>query len=365
MPETFPTTIYLSCTVIETHSIKWRYAQHMKNHQVTIRDLALKLNVSISTVSRALRDASDINPETKREILALASEMNYEPNRIAQSLRIKSTKTIGVIVPEIALYFFSTAISGIQAAANEHGYSIMICQSMESFEMEKANIHMLLANRVDGLMISLSGETDSYEHLQNVLNRDIPIILFDRICDLDNTSKVIIDDYTGALDAVTYLIETGCKNIAYLGGPSHLHIAKQREKGYRDALAKYDVSVHEKNVLHCNHMAEEADGLINLLLDSSNRPDAIFCFNDPLAIRAMVMLKERKIKIPEEISIIGFTDEPISALIDPSLTTVAQPTYEIGRKTFELFLNQINNPDHWEPETFVVPTQLIKRNSTR
>ncbi len=327
--------------------------------------MALKLNISISTVSRALRDATDINPQTRKEVMALAEELNYEPNRIAQSLRIKSTKTIGVIVPEISLYFFSTAISGIQEAAAENGYSIMICQSMESFEMEKSNVHMLIANRVDALFISLSGQTDNYQHLFNVLNKDIPIVLFDRICDIPNVSKVIIDDYKGAYDAVEHLVETGCKQIAYLGGPSHLHISQQREKGYRDALAKHNMAVHDEYILHCNLMPKETDAAIKRLLDMQQKPDALFCFNDPVAIRALLILKERKINVPNEMSLIGFTDEPISSLIDPSLTTVAQPSHDIGYKTFELFIKQINDPDHWQPETFVMPTQLIKRNSTR
>lgn len=337
----------------------------MKNKQVTIRDLALKLNISISTVSRALRDASDINQETKREVMELARKLNYEPNRIAQSLRIKSTKTIGVIVPEISLYFFSTAISGIQEAAAENGYSIMICQSMESFEMEKSNVHMLVSNRVDGLFISLSGQTESYDHLHSVLNKDIPVILFDRICDIPGVSKVTIDDYKGAYDAVEHLVQTGCKKVAYLGGPPHLLISQQREKGYRDALTKNNIAVQNEYILHCNLMPKETDTIINRLLDMSDRPDGFFCFNDPVAIRAMVILKERNIKIPNEISLIGFTDEPIASLIDPSLTTVAQPSHDMGYKTFELFMNQISDPDGWKPETFVVPTELIKRKSTR
>lgn len=337
----------------------------MKNAQATIRDLALKLNVSISTVSRALRNAPDVNPETKKAVLELAKELHYEPNRIAQSLRIKKTNTIGVVVPEIAMHFFSSVISGIQEYAARHDYSIMICQSMESLRIEKQNIHMLVANRVDGLLISVSSQTKNVEHLEHLLAKRIPMVLFDRVADQLHVSKVVVDDHDGAFKAVDYLINTGCRRIAYLGGPDNLSISNNRLQGYLDAHLKHSLPVDEKLIVHCNDLHTDPIKATETLLTLTEQPDAIFCMNDPVAILAMQVLKERKVRIPEEVSVIGFTNEPVSQFIEPSLTTVAQPATLMGQTAAKLFIQQIENQENFKPITKVLPTQLIVRNSTR
>jgi DNA-binding LacI/PurR family transcriptional regulator len=334
----------------------------MKNPQATIRDIAIKLNISISTVSRALRSAPDINPETKKAVMEMAKKLNYEPNRVAQSLRIKKTNTLGVIVPEIVMHFFSSAISGIQEYAAEHHYSTMFCQSIESFETEKANIHMLVANRVDGLLISLSSETHDYEHLHALIEKKIPVVLFDRVADSLPVSKVIVDDHDGACKAVEYLIQTGCRRIAYLGGPKNLSICTHRMQGYRDALRRAGIESAEELIVYCNDLHNPVEGVKQLL---HANPDAIFCMNDPLAIKAMEVLKEKGIKIPDQISIVGFTNEPVSQYIEPSLTTVSQPAYEMGRVAAALFLEQLNSNESFLPITKVLPTKLVVRNSTR
>lgn len=336
----------------------------MRNPQATIRDIAIKLNISISTVSRALRGAPDVNPETKKAVMEMAEKLNYEPNRIAQSLRIKQTKTVGVIVPEINMHFFSSAISGIQEYCAEHDYSIMICQSMESVKTEKSNIHMLVANRVDGLLISLSRETENLDHLKQLVNKNIPIVLFDRVSDDLDVSKVVVDDHDGAYKAVMHLIKTGCKRIAYLGGPENLYVSKQRERGYLDALRDNNIAVNENLMVHCHDFHEEVVNGLHRLLDVSPPIDAIFCMNDPIAIKSIQVLKERKIKIPEEISIIGFTNEPVSSLIEPSLTTVSQPSHAMGKTAAQVFIDQLMNEDT-QPVTKVLKTELIVRNSTR
>ncbi len=337
----------------------------MKNSQATIRDLSLKLNISISTVSRALRNAPDVNPKTKIAVQDLARRLHYEPNRVAQSLRIRKTNTLGVIVPQINLHFFSSAISGIQEFAANHNYGVMICQSLESFNTELANVHMLVSNRVDGLLISLSSETNSSDHLKVLQEKEIPIVLFDRVSNELETTKVIVDDHNGAYKAVEYLIQTGCKDIAYIGGPDHLYISKQRLQGYLDALTAHNLDVHEDLIIHCNNLAVDPIVAAQQLMNRSERPDAFFCMNDPIAVLIMQFLKGQHIRIPEEISVIGFTNEPVSQFIEPSLTTVSQPSYQMGQVAAELFLQQIENKETYTPVTRILPTELIIRNSTR
>lgn len=337
----------------------------MRNTQATIKDLAHELNVSVSTISRALQDHQDIKPETKKAVLELAKRLNYEPNHVAQSLRIKKTNTLGVIVPEIAMHFFSSTLGGMQEYAAEHGYTVMICQSMESVRTEKSNIHTLVSNRVDGLLISLSSDTENVDHLQQLIDKNIPIILFDRVCDNLEVSKVVVDDHQASFGAVEYLIKTGCQRIAYIGGPENLYISNQRGQGYLDALIKNNIEPSIDWVVHCNDLHTDPVAATQQLLNLPEIPDAIFCVNDPVAIQAMQVLKEKHIKIPDEISMIGFTNEPVSQFIEPSLTTVSQPSYEMGQTAARLFIHQLEHPEFHKPVTTILPTKLIIRNSTR
>jgi DNA-binding LacI/PurR family transcriptional regulator len=337
----------------------------MKNDQTTIRDIALKLGISISTVSRALRNVEDINPETKKAVLEAAKKMNYEPNRIAQSLRSKRTNILGVVVPQINLHFFSSAISGIQEYASRHQYSVIICQSLESLQTEEATIHALISNRVDGLLISLSSETNHTNHLQPLIQKKIPIVLFDRVVDEFTATRVVVDDHDGAFKAVEHLIKTGCKRIAYIGGPDHLYISNQRKQGYLDALKKYDFGIDDDFIVHCDNLQIDPALKTEVLLNRSERPDAFFCLNDPIAILVMQVIKTKHLNIPNDVSIIGFTNEPVSRYIEPSLTTVSQPSYEMGEMAASLFIEQIQNKESFVPVTKVLPTHLVLRNSTR
>ncbi len=269
------------------------------------------------------------------------------------------------MVPEINLHFFSTTISGIQEYAASHGYSIMICQSMESLKTEKSNIQMLVSNRVDGLLISLSSETKTYEHLEQLIQKKIPIILFDRISDELDVSKVIVDDHDGAFKGVELLLKTGCRRIAYIGGPENLYVSNQRMKGYLDALQSYNIQPDPSLISHCHELHDEPIEVAKRLLDMPERPDAIFCMNDPVAIIVMQVLKGRGVRIPDEISIVGFTNEPVSQYIEPSLTTIAQPAYQMGQATAELFIQQLDQSETATPVTKVLPTELVIRNSTR
>jgi len=297
----------------------------------------------------------------------MATRLNYEPNRVAQSLRIKRTNTLGIIVPEIALHFFSSVISGIQEEASRHGYSIMICQSLESYETEKQNVHMLASNRVDGMLISMSSQTDDVRHIQQLVDKDIPVVLFDRVSESLPVSKVVVDDHDGAFKAVEHLVKTGCKRIAYIGGPTSFYISNQRKKGYLDALRQYGLGDNDQLIVHCHELHDDPAIQVTrlLALSSNERPDAFFCFNDPIAVTTLQILKSKMIAIPDEISVIGFTNEPVSRFIEPSLTTISQPSHAMGKKAIELFIEQRQDPEHFEPVTAVLKTDLIIRHSTR
>lgn len=336
----------------------------MSKRESTIRDIALKLDISVSTVSRALRNMPEVNEKTRKKVLEMAEKLNYEPNRVAQSLRIRRTNTIGVVVPEVEMHFFSSIISGIQETANSLGFNVMFCQSNESYQTELANIQTMISSRVDGLLISLSRETRNPDHIHHLLKKSIPVVLFDRVIDDIDTSKVIVDDYEGAFHAVSYIIKTGCTRIAYLGGPSDMSISNYRLKGYLDAL-KHEKASQEPMVVHCENLEEGAAIGANELLASDNPPDAIFCFNDPVAIKVIQVIKEKGLKIPDEIAVVGFTDDPISALITPSLTTVMQPSYEMGKVAAQLLIKHITTKDDFVPEIKILKTKLAIRESTR
>jgi LacI family transcriptional regulator len=268
-------------------------------------------------------------------------------------------------VPEIAFHFFSASISGIQEYAAQQGYTIMITQSMENYTMEQDNLQMLVSNRVDGLLISLSSETKNVDHLRGVLEKNIPIIMFDRVSDELDVSKVVVDDHDGAFRAVSHLITTGCKRIAFLCGPENLYISQQRKRGYIDAMKKNGMPLSEELIIHTKDLQHDHIKGARRLLDLPERPDAIFCFIDPFAIATMQLAKEKGIRIPEELSLVGFTNEPVSQFIEPSLTTVAQPAFELGQEAARLFFDQILDKEDHEPVTKIVATELIIRNSTR
>lgn len=337
----------------------------MKKGQVTIRDIANKLNVSVSTVSRALRGAIEVNAETRKIVQETARKLNYEPNMVAQSLRSSKTHTLGVIVPDLVTHFFASTISGIQEVATRKGYNIMMCQSNESYETEIKNIHTLVASRVDGLLISLSKETTDYSHLHTLYARGIPLVFFDRICEEVDTSKVMVDEHDGAYIATEHLIRMGCKRIAHISGPEKLTISRNRLQGYLDALAQYSIPVEQELIRHSSLLDQDVIQHTDALLDLPNPPDALFALNDQAAIQAMLRMKERGVKIPEEIAVVGFNNSPESRIIEPRLTTIAQPAYEIGQLAARHILEQIDQPDEFSPQSLMLKTELIIRDSSR
>lgn len=341
----------------------------MKYNQVTIKDIARELGISPSTVSRALKDHPDISPETKKAVNELAEKLNYQPNIVALSLRQSKTNTIGVIIPEIVHFFFSTVISGIEDVANKAGYNVIITQSNELVEREKASIKTLFNSRVDGMLISLSRETNAYDHIDNILAKGVPMVFFDRVYNTINSSKVIVDDLSGAKDATQHLIDQGCKRIAHIEGPPNLDITKQRLEGYLEVLKENKIPVDQELIVSCpSGTIEEGKSATEKLLKLGNRPDAIFATNDPAAMGAMQAIKEAGLSIPNDIAVVGFSNWIFSALLDPSLSSVDQPGFEMGQEAAKLLIRQIGvkSKDNTEPtpETKVLKTRLIVRDSS-
>lgn len=332
---------------------------------ITINDLAKRLKLSPSTVSRALRDHPDISRKTKERVHAIAAKTNYQPNLIAQSLQNKRSNNIGVIVPEIKNSFFSTVISGIEEVAYEAGYIIMVCQSNDTIEREVINTRALAANRVAGILVSISQETKVLNHLQMLINRGIPLVLFDRIAEELNVSKVIVDDFEGAYNAVTHLIQRGKKRIAHLAGSSSLYVSRRRRQGYEAALENHNLRPDPELIITGGYHEEDGRAGAEKLFTLENRPDAIFAVNDPVALGAFHYLQANGIKIPDETALVGFTNNPNSSLVKPGLTTVSQPAFEIGRKAASLLLQQLDKKNETKPpETVILSTELIIRESS-
>lgn len=332
---------------------------------VTIKDIARQLNISPSTVSRALRDHPDISRATKDRILAMAAQFNYQPNLIAKSLQTRRTNTIGVIVPEIRHNFFSTAISGIEDTAYTAGYTIMVCQSNDTYQREAVNTAALVANRVAGVLASVSQETKDVAHLQRVLQQGIPLVLFDRVDDKLAASKVVVDDHDGAYAAVAHCIQRGYTRIAHIGASPNLSISRQRRAGYEKALTDHGLTIDPQLIVV--EGCQEADGRkgAQQLLARTEPPDAIFAVNDPVAIGAHIYLKETGIRIPEDVALVGFSNNPISALLEPALTTVNQPAFEMGKTAAGLLLKQLDDDGAAAASvTKVLKTELIVRQST-
>jgi len=337
----------------------------MRSGQVTIKDIAKELGISASTVSRALKDHPDISSKTKEAVNKLAKEWHYKPNAVALSLRHSKTNIIGVIIPEIVHHFFSSVISGIEEIANKAGYNVMMFQSNESFEREIANVQALLSSRVDGVLVSMSKETKDFSHFKELRDNGIPIVFFDRVCNELSSDNVIVDDFAGAFAAVEHLINIGCKRIAHLSAPQHMLLGQNRLKGYRQALLKHKMPIDEDLIIKCDSY-EESIELTPELLKLSTPPDAIFAVNELTAAGALTAVKKVGFRVPEDISIVGFTDGLVSRTTDPNLTTLEQHGYEVGLKASELLVGRIKEGDmDYEPVTKVVKTNLIVRGSTK
>lgn len=340
----------------------------MKFEAVTIKDIARELGISTSTVSRALRDSYEISSETKKTVLECAERLNYQPNPIALSLKEKRSRSIGVIVCEIANSFFSQAINGIESIAYNKGYNVIISQSKESFEREVIDLNFLASRSIDGLLISVSSETQNMEHLKKLHTRGLPIVLFDRITEDMDTHKVIIDNYRASYEATTHLLKQGYKKIACIGNAPHLSIAKERIAGYKEALTDHNITANPNLIKECGQgaaLSKEVEKAVNEILKIKNRPDAIIALSDKITTGCLRALQAKKIKVPDEMGLIGFSNSDVAELFNPSLTVIRQPAFEMGQIATSLLLNIIESKRPVkEFSCKVLETELIVRNST-
>lgn len=332
-------------------------------HNVTIKDVAKRLNVSISTVSRAFNDKYDIRKDTKDLILSVAKEMGYVPNLMAQHLTQNKSYLVGVVVPEFINAFFPRVISGMQQTLKNMGYQLLIMSSNEQALQELENVKVLEQNMVEGIMISFTQETRDVSYFQE-LNDRIPIIQFNRISRKLETNRVFFDDYSWSMFATEHLIKQDYKNIYYVSGPENLIITQKRKKGFLDALRKHRVEDVNTHILEGGIFIEDGYEVANKILNMSTKPDAIFCFNDPLAIGIMEELKKNGIRIPEEIALVGFTESRIAKHTTPSLTSVDQPAEEMGSITAKLLLKELNKEHRGIIEDIVLNGKLNIRESS-
>lgn len=331
---------------------------------VTIKDIARRLNLHHSTVSRALRNHPNVSPETRELVLSLAEELDYHPNTIALNFKYRKSNTIGVILPDVKDVFFAYVLSGIEDVAHKSGYYVMITQSNESYEREVLNVRALISNQVCGVLVCISQKTITGEHFEVFKRREIPLVFFGRVCDDIEANKIVVDDFEGAFKATEYLIKTGHKRIGHLTGPQNLLISQHRLSGYKAALEKYNIPFDEEMVVSCSLDRNSGANGFQKLWFSATKPDAIFAVNDLVAIGAYMKIKEMGLKIPDEISLIGFGDNPDSVIIDPPLTTIGQEPYEMGKTAANILVSQIENPNIvLNPTTEILPTKLIIRKS--
>lgn len=335
---------------------------------ITMKDIARDLGVSVATVSRALKDSPRISAEKREEIKRYAREHNFFPNIIAESLRkskVQPMKIIGVIVPQLSHYYFSSILSGIEEEAAARGYRLMVAQSGEKYENEVRICQSFYESKVCGIIVSQAKNTSKYDHFQQLLNQGLPLIFYDRICTGVDASRVVVDDYMGAYAAVSHLIDTGCKNIAYYGTSLTMEIGKNRYNGYRDALLKHGIQPNDQLIRHCDNRAD-AEAITPDLMELPKPPDAFFAVNDDTAIGILYSCKRMGLRVPDDISICGFTNGERAIACDPMLTTVEQRGKRVGEEAANILIDKVEGAlpkDRIEKR--VVRTRLIIRGTTR
>lgn len=345
----------------------------MKKEKTTIRDIARELDITASTVSRALKNNPRISDSTKKAVLKMAEKLNYHPNNIASALRKGKSNIVGVIIPTSDRKFFASVTKGIEQVLSKEGYNLIISQSDDLLSKEQSNVDALLRVQVDGIIASIAKETTDYSHYERIVNRDVPLIFFDRVNENMNVNTVISDDFMGAYDAVSHLVKQGCKKIAHFGGDQRINIYKERLRGYKEALQKYDIPLNNDWILE-DDLIDETEQVLKVgrkltrhLLDRDEKPDAIFSSSDFAAMGAIQVLKERNINIPEEMAIVGYSNDLSTSFIDPSLTSVDQHTKQMGKFAADLYLEQANaDPEtKFAPRKTVLKPELIVRESSK
>lgn len=314
----------------------------MLNNPATIIDIAKRLKLSKSTVSRALRDHPDISEKTKDAVRKVADELSYQPNMVAASFRYKRSKVIGLIVPQISYFFFPSVIRGVEEIVHQHGYNLLILQSNESYEREIKNLKILVSNNVEGILVSVSRKTTDFAHLQQLIDADYPLVFFDRIVKDIDADCVLVDDITASFNAVNHLIDRGKTKIGICTGNLNLLISQNRLKGYKMALQHRGYPIIEEYIVSCE-WPEEAENQTTELLESENPPDAIFAISDLTMSGVMKAIFKKGLKVPEQVAVIGFCDDTFRAMYNPTLSVIHPMGFEIGQKSAELLFERINN----------------------
>lgn len=339
-----------------------------ESQQITMKDIAQELGVSVATVSRALRDSPRISHERKSVIQDYAKTHNFSPNVLAESLRysrMKPQKVIGVIIPVFAHYYFSTILAGIEEEASARGYRIMVAQSGESYEREVRICESFYKNKVCGIIVSQAKDTRKYDHFQQLLDAGLPLVFYDRICAGVNASRVVVDDYFGAFNAVKHMIDTGCKRIAFFGSPMTMEISKNRLNGYKDALSQSNINVDEHRIYFCDNRTD-AEMIVPDILTEEDRPDGFFAVNDDTAIGILYAAKRLGLRVPEDVSICGFTNGERARACDPMLTTVEQRGKMVGEEAADILIGKAEGTIAAdEAVRRIVRTKLVIRGTTR
>lgn len=337
----------------------------MKKEKTTIHDIARKLNITASTVSRALNNHPRISEETKKAVLKAAQKLNYQPNHIAAALRNGKSNIIGIIVPTADRTFFSSVVRGIEEIANQSRYNVMICQTYDSFNKEVETVEALLNARVDGIIASHGKDTLNFEHFKKVKAKGIPLVLFDRSNDELEVSHVVIDDYLGGYKATEHLIQQGCKRIAHFTSPRKISIYKERLRGYKEALLNNGLKYDESLVVESNLQLEDGRTSMQQLLKLKTLPDAVFSASAYGAMGALQVLKEKNIKVPDQIALVAFSNEPFTSFTEPALTTVDQHPLRMGNAAAEIFLEEMSSSNEkFIPQKIVLKPELIIRASS-
>ena len=333
--------------------------------EVTIYDLARRLNISIATVSRALQDDPVVSKKTRKRITDLAQEMGYRSNNFARNLRTRRTHTIGVIVPRLNSYFMSTVIAGIESVANMEGYNLLISQSSESAQKEKASAKTMFDSRVDGLLISLAYDTEKMDHLEAFTKKNIPLIFFDRVAEQKDSTCILINNKKAAYEATTHLISLGCRRIVYITATPKRNVYIERLQGYKEALKDQGARFRQDYILISNLSQESGAEAATAIRNMSPLPDAVFVANDNCAVGCMVALRQMGIRIPKDIAFAGFNNDPVSTVVEPNLTTINYPGYEMGQVAARNLIDHLNGGSGINPtNTIILRSELVIRESS-
>jgi len=341
----------------------------MANRRASITDLAKTLGLSPSTISRALSDHDDVSEATKARVRQLAEELHYQPNQLAAALRRGRSNTLGVLVPHITGHFFPQVVHGIATEAAKLGFNVMICQSNEDVRQEQKNIDLLMNSQVEGILVSLANTTQNFGHFEAVRQQNIPLVFFDRVVEDfrgSNVSAVMLDDYQGAYQVVAHLIEQGCTRIAHFTGPLHLNIHKNRHQGYRDALQAHGIRLDE-DLICFTEMSQKGGSLaMRQLLKLPQRPDAVFSSNDLAAVGALQVVKAAKLRVPQDVAIVGFSNEVFTSLTEPMLSSVDQRCETMGKTAVQLLQKMLKSGPKTQgpPRPIVLKPKLLVRESS-